>query len=57
VVEETLNRVKGRRAQSIGEVLEIDRDSREVARALIRERAAGGPAVAPVPAFLTQTLA
>jgi 1-deoxy-D-xylulose-5-phosphate reductoisomerase len=44
VVEETLNRVPVREARSIGEVLEIDRESREVARGLVRARPAGSPA-------------
>ena len=41
VVEETLNRVPNRRAGSVQEVLEIDRESREVARRLAL---AAGPA-------------
>ena len=39
VVEETLSRVPSRNASSIGEVLEIDRESRATARNVIRERA------------------
>ncbi|WP_321475503.1 1-deoxy-D-xylulose-5-phosphate reductoisomerase [uncultured Paludibaculum sp.] len=38
VVEETLNRVPCQPASSIGQVLEVDRDSREVARRVTRER-------------------
>jgi 1-deoxy-D-xylulose-5-phosphate reductoisomerase len=38
VVEDTLNRVPVREAQSVGEVLAIDRESRAVARDLVRER-------------------
>jgi len=57
VVEETLSRVPVRRPQSIGEVLEIDRESREVARRLVRERVAGGSAEAPNAAVLTRTQA
>lgn len=38
VVEDTLNRVPVREAQSVGEVLAIDRESREIARDLVRER-------------------
>jgi 1-deoxy-D-xylulose-5-phosphate reductoisomerase len=45
-VEETLNRVTPRRAKSIGELLEIDRESRETAREVVRERA-GSRTVAP----------
>lgn len=40
VVEETLNHVASRRARSIGEVLEIDRESREAARLACSARAA-----------------
>jgi 1-deoxy-D-xylulose-5-phosphate reductoisomerase len=40
VVEETLERVPGRDAASIGEVLEIDRQSRAVARAAVARRGA-----------------
>lgn len=40
VVEETLSRVPSRNASSIGEVLEIDRESRETARNVIGKRAA-----------------
>ncbi|MBI4876823.1 MAG: 1-deoxy-D-xylulose-5-phosphate reductoisomerase [Acidobacteria bacterium] len=40
VVEETLSRVPARQAGSIGEVLEIDRESREAARESVRARAA-----------------
>ncbi len=43
VVEETLNRVPNRRAGSVQEVLEIDRESREVARRLAL---AAGPTTA-----------
>ncbi len=57
VVEETLTRVPVRRPQSIGEVLEIDRESREVARRLVRERVAGGTAEASSAAVLTRTQA
>jgi len=57
VVEETLSRVPVRRPQSIGEVLEIDRESREVARRLVRERVAGGTAEASSAAVLTRTQA
>ncbi len=45
VVEETLSRVPVRRPQSIGEVLEIDLESREVARRLVVERAAAASIV------------
>jgi 1-deoxy-D-xylulose-5-phosphate reductoisomerase len=54
VVEETLGRVPVRRPQSIGEVLEIDRESREVARRLVRERDAGGSAESSSAAVLTR---
>lgn len=54
VVEETLSRVPVRRPQSIGEVLGIDRESREAARRLVRERAAGGTAEASNAAVLTR---
>ena len=57
VVEETLSRVPVRRPQSICEVLEIDRESREVARRLVRERVAGGSAEASHAAVLTRTQA
>jgi 1-deoxy-D-xylulose-5-phosphate reductoisomerase len=57
VVEETLSRVPVRRPQSIGEVLGIDRESREVARRLVRERVAGGSAEASNAAVLTRTRA
>ncbi|MDP2998918.1 MAG: 1-deoxy-D-xylulose-5-phosphate reductoisomerase [Bryobacterales bacterium] len=57
VVEETLSRVPVWRPQSIGEVLEIDRKSREVARRLVRERVAGGTAEASSAAVLTRTQA
>jgi 1-deoxy-D-xylulose-5-phosphate reductoisomerase len=40
VVAETLSRVPSRNATSIGEVLEIDRESRQAARGIVRERAA-----------------
>ena len=39
LVEETLNRVPNRRAGSVQEILEIDRESREVARQLARTSA------------------
>jgi 1-deoxy-D-xylulose-5-phosphate reductoisomerase len=42
VVEETLSNVPVRYPQSIGEVLEIDEESRSVARALISQRAEAG---------------
>jgi 1-deoxy-D-xylulose-5-phosphate reductoisomerase len=38
-VEETLARVPGRTPETIGEILEIDRESREAARAIIGRRA------------------
>jgi 1-deoxy-D-xylulose-5-phosphate reductoisomerase len=57
VVEETLNRIPVRHPQSIGEVLEIDRESREVARRLVREGFTGGPAEASNAAVLTRTQA
>ncbi|QOY85926.1 1-deoxy-D-xylulose-5-phosphate reductoisomerase [Paludibaculum fermentans] len=38
VVEETLNRVPSQPSQSIGQVLEVDRESRTVARQVTRER-------------------
>jgi 1-deoxy-D-xylulose-5-phosphate reductoisomerase len=44
IVEETLNRVPVREARSIGEVLEIDRESREAARNLVLERAGAAEA-------------
>jgi 1-deoxy-D-xylulose-5-phosphate reductoisomerase len=40
VVAETLSRVPVKNPKSVGEVLEIDRESREVARACVRRRAA-----------------
>jgi len=39
VVEETLGRVVSRDATSIREILEVDRESRDVARQVVRERA------------------
>lgn len=39
VVEETLARVPNRQARSIGDILEIDRESRAVARELVGQRA------------------
>jgi 1-deoxy-D-xylulose-5-phosphate reductoisomerase len=54
IVEETLSRVPVRQARSIGEVLEIDRESREVARRLVRARSAGSPAEGPPAAALTR---
>jgi 1-deoxy-D-xylulose-5-phosphate reductoisomerase len=39
VVEETLARVPGREAHSIQEILEVDEQSRAVARSIVRERA------------------
>lgn len=39
VVEETLGRVVSREAASIGEILEKDRESRQVARQVVRDRA------------------
>jgi 1-deoxy-D-xylulose-5-phosphate reductoisomerase len=45
IAEETLARVPSREASSIAEVLEIDRESRRVAREIVRHRAgAAGPA-------------
>jgi 1-deoxy-D-xylulose-5-phosphate reductoisomerase len=38
IVSETLSRVPGRTPESVGEVLEIDRESREVARQFVRQR-------------------
>src|SRR5207247_1066711 len=38
-VAETLQRVANREPRSVGEVLEIDRESREIARQVVRERA------------------
>jgi len=40
VVAETLGRLPGRTPQSVGEVLEIDEESRAVARECVRERVA-----------------
>jgi 1-deoxy-D-xylulose-5-phosphate reductoisomerase len=57
VVEETLNRVPVRHARSIGEVLEIDRESREVARGLVREWSAESPADGSEAAALTRAQA
>lgn len=39
VVEETLNRVPSRKAQTVGEILDIDRESRATARAVAASRA------------------
>ena len=47
VVEETLDRVPGREARTVGDILEIDQESRSMARTLIGRRAA---AAQPVPA-------
>jgi 1-deoxy-D-xylulose-5-phosphate reductoisomerase len=57
VVEETLNLVPVRHPRSIGEVLEIDRESREVARGLVREWSAESPADGPQAAALTRVQA
>jgi len=38
VVEETLNRVPSQPCRSIGQVLDVDRESRAVARQVARER-------------------
>lgn len=43
LVEETLARVPVRQAQSIGEILEIDEESRAVTRALVAKRAGTSP--------------
>jgi 1-deoxy-D-xylulose-5-phosphate reductoisomerase len=43
LVEETLARVPVRKSQSIGDVLEIDRESRAVARELVTRRAGAPP--------------
>jgi 1-deoxy-D-xylulose-5-phosphate reductoisomerase len=40
VVAETLARIPGRTVTSVGEVLEIDRESRMAARECVRQRAA-----------------
>jgi 1-deoxy-D-xylulose-5-phosphate reductoisomerase len=40
VVSETVSKVPSRTPKTVGEVLEIDRESREVARSLVRQRAA-----------------
>ncbi len=40
IVEETLSRMPNRQPQSVGEVLEIDREARALARQLVRQRAA-----------------
>ena len=42
VVEDTLNRVPVRNPDSVGGVLEIDRESREMARVAVRERSLAG---------------
>jgi 1-deoxy-D-xylulose-5-phosphate reductoisomerase len=47
VVEETLTRVPAQRYHSMGEILEIDRRSREVAGAIARDRC-GARTIAPV---------
>jgi 1-deoxy-D-xylulose-5-phosphate reductoisomerase len=57
VVERSLNSVPVRRPRSIGEVLEVDRESREVARRLVREWSAGGAAVQQEAAALTRAQA
>ena len=57
IVEETLSRVPVREARSIGEVLEIDRESREVARRLVREWSAESPVGGPEAAALTRVQA
>jgi len=46
VVAETLSRLPGRRASGIAEVLEIDRQSRATAYAIVAERAGAGAASA-----------
>lgn len=47
IVEETLEKVPRRQPASIGEVLEVDRESREVAKQVLQQRSAGrrGPLV------------
>jgi hypothetical protein len=42
-VEETLNRVPNREPRTVAEVLDIDRESREVARDIANRKAAGAP--------------
>ena len=48
IAEETLARVPSREAESIAEVLAIDRESRRIARDLIRTRSRSRVSVAPV---------
>src|SRR5690349_5768545 len=47
VVEETLQKLPNRQPQSIADVLEIDRESRVLARGLVPRYAPSGPALAP----------
>ncbi|MFN7996133.1 MAG: 1-deoxy-D-xylulose-5-phosphate reductoisomerase [Bryobacteraceae bacterium] len=47
VVEETLEKLPNRQPQSIADVLEIDRESRVLARGLVPRYAASGPALVP----------
>jgi 1-deoxy-D-xylulose-5-phosphate reductoisomerase len=44
VVEETLSQLPGREARTIGDVLEIDKESRLLASGLVTSRAAAGRA-------------
>ena len=41
IVQETLSRVPCRTPRSVGDILEIDRESRACARELVKARAAG----------------
>jgi 1-deoxy-D-xylulose-5-phosphate reductoisomerase len=54
VVEETLARVPNREADSVGEILEIDEQSRRVARMIVQEHAGNSGAGAQVGDALTE---
>jgi 1-deoxy-D-xylulose-5-phosphate reductoisomerase len=47
VVEETLSRASSRTPETVGEVLEIDKESRRLARELVAQRAAAGRHAVP----------
>ena len=50
VVEETLSRMPNRQPRTVGDILEIDKESRSTARAIARELAGRQTAAQPVPA-------
>ena len=50
VVEETLSRMPNRQPRTVGDILEIDKESRSAACAIARELAGQQAAAQPVPA-------